>query len=199
MKHQLRILTLAVASFLIAASAAAQVLVLEDFGDGASTTGAVKAGTSWDGQLTPGATTLTVGGTALSDSGWGAINQTLNLSTYSYVVLSLQLSGSNAAPNIFVTFDDGTDQQTVTFTSASFNTVSVTTVYVPVTWTINPTTIEAWDIGGGVPPPGTGSPAFRMTFDTLAVAVVPEPSTYAAIAGVLALGFAAYRRRVARA
>lgn len=39
------------------------------------------------------------------------------------------------------------------------------------------------------------STAFRMSFDSLSISAVPEPSTYAAIAGVAALGFCAVRRR----
>jgi hypothetical protein len=41
---------------------------------------------------------------------------------------------------------------------------------------------------------GTSDP-FRMSFDSISVAAVPEPATYVATVGVLALAFAAYRRR----
>jgi hypothetical protein len=179
-------------------SLSAQSLNLDDFGNG-TTTGEVISGTSWVGQLTQNATTLTVGGSALSDSGWGAVNLALpDLSTFSFVALTLELLGDNTAANIFVTFDDGGDFQTVTFNTSSFSVGAMTTVYVPIAWTINTATVEAWNIGGGIPPPGTGSPAFRMIFDNLALtSAVPEPSTYAMIAGVLVLGLAAWRRRVA--
>lgn len=204
MTKTLRPLLLALVGATCAATVSAQTLLLEDFGDGGNTTGSVISGTSWVGQLTQNATTLTVGGTALSDSGWGATGLTLgNLSSFAYVALSLQLAPTNAATSIFVTFDDGSSVQTVTFLASSFSTSAFTTVYVPITWTINPATVEGWNIGGGAAPPGTGSPAFRMTFDTLQLSVsgapIPEPSTYAAIFGALALGFVAYRRRSLRA
>jgi len=38
-------------------------------------------------------------------------------------------------------------------------------------------------------------PGVSATLQTASIAAIPEPSTYAAIAGVLALGFVAYRRR----
>jgi len=181
----------------------AQSYTLDDFNTG-TTTGSAISGTSWVGQLTQGATTLTVGGAALSDSGWGAVNLTLpDVSSYSFVALTLQLSADNAASNIFVSFDDGSSVQTVTFQTSSFSQLAMSTVYVPVAWTINTTTVEAWNIGGGEAPPGTGTPAFRMAFDNLALsatgAPVPEPSTYALIAGCLALGAVVWRRRSVRA
>ncbi len=194
--------TLFASAALLASSTAVvgQTLTLEDFGDGGNTTGSVIASTSWVGQLSQGLTTLTVGGTARSDSGWGAVNLTLpDVSLYSYVGLTLQLQPDNAASTIAVTFDDGSDFQTVTFLASAFSTSSFTTVYVPIIWALNTTTIEAWNIGGGIPPPANDTPAFRMIFDNLELsatgAPIPEPSTYAAIFGVLALGLVAYRRR----
>ncbi len=180
------------------ATLSAQTFILDDFGSG-NATGGVNATTSWFGQISQSATALTVGGTALSDSGWEALNLTLpDLSGYSYLALTAQLSASNAANNIFVTFDAGGPTQTITFTASSFSVGSMTTVYVPITWSIDASMIEAWNIGGGAVPPGTSTPAFRMTFDKLALTTaVPEPSTYAAMAGALALGLAVWRRRSA--
>ncbi len=199
MKNSTYVILALLATVATIATAPAQTLVLEDFGDGGSTSGTVIAGTSWVGQTSLTGTALSVGGTALSDSGWHAYNLSLpDLSAYSYVSLSLQLSPDNAATNIFVTFDDGSDVQTVTFLASSFTTSSVTTVSIPITWSISTTTVESWNIGGGATPPGNGSPAFRMTFDNLALnatAPIPEPSTYAALLGLVTLGVVCYRRR----
>ncbi|MCM2276070.1 MAG: PEP-CTERM sorting domain-containing protein [Candidatus Didemnitutus sp.] len=45
---------------------------------------------------------------------------------------------------------------------------------------------------------GTGS-LFRFSFDSVSVgtSAIPEPSTYAALLALAALGFVAYRRRFA--
>lgn len=55
---------------------------------------------------------------------------------------------------------------------------------------LDPTQITAW--GFTVMDPGT--PAFGFTFDQLTLTAVPEPSTYAALVGALALGVAGARR-----
>jgi hypothetical protein len=199
---KLRLSNLIAAAFIALGSTAwSQTLLLDDFGSG-TTTGQVIPSSSWFNQLTQTSTSLIVGGTALSDSGWQAINLTLpDLSGYHYLALSAQLSATNAALNIFVTFDGGLNGvQTFAFPASSFSVSSMTTVYVPVVWTIIPTTVEAWNIGGGYTPPGTGSPAFQMTFDNLALttSAVPEPGTYAALTGLIVLGFAVWRRRAVR-
>lgn len=46
---------------------------------------------------------------------------------------------------------------------------------------------------------GAGLVSGGVSFDNMAVSAVPEPSTYAAIAGALMLGFAAWKRRKAKA
>ncbi|MCB1104266.1 MAG: PEP-CTERM sorting domain-containing protein [Opitutaceae bacterium] len=47
---------------------------------------------------------------------------------------------------------------------------------------------------------GAGAVALgQIVYDNMAVSAVPEPSTYAAIAGALMLGFAAWKRRRVKA
>ncbi len=46
----------------------------------------------------------------------------------------------------------------------------------------------------GIAGSGTGA-AFRISFDSITLAAIPEPSAYAAMAGALALGLAVWRRR----
>jgi hypothetical protein len=75
----------------------------------------------------------------------------------------------------------------------------MSTVYIPVSWTsgIDVSNITGWSIGGG----DVGTTAFHMTFDNLALtaSAVPEPSTYALLAGIACLGFIVIRRRLAKA
>lgn len=179
----------------------AQTFILDNFGGGGDqAAGSLIGGTSWatGGNLAINANDITVQGTAGADSGWGyAGAQLADLTSYTFLALTAKLSVGNTATDIFVTFDDGgASPQTIQFLASSFNTSTFTTVYIPVTWTIDPTTVEAWNIGGGLTPPAGPSPAFRMTFDKLALTTaIPEPSTYAAMAGALALGLAVWRRR----
>jgi hypothetical protein len=95
----------------------------------------------------------------------------------------------------FTSFDGGTDISlgTVNFASAyaanSYDNINVVDVdSLSLTFTFDST--EADTFGAGV----TGQ---RVHFDNFAIGgtPVPEPSTYAAIAGMLALATAAYRRR----
>jgi hypothetical protein len=75
----------------------AQTILLDSFNAG-SITGSVRAGTTWVGQTTPNATTLTVGGTAQNDNGWGATGLTLNATGMNFItVTAMQLRPSRSS------------------------------------------------------------------------------------------------------
>lgn len=174
-------------------------VVLDDFNTGTAT-GAEIGGTSWVGQTTLNGTTLTVGGTAKDENGWGTTSVNVNATGMNYLVLAAQLDVGNAAPFFAIQFEDSAlSTHVMSVTTSSFLVGSMSTVYVAIgAWTggFDITQITGWTIGGGNP---AAPNAFRMTFDNIALsatgAPVPEPSTYAMIAGVLALGFVAWRRR----
>lgn len=181
----------------LAVSGKAQ-LVLETF-DSETRTGAVVFGTTWVNQITQNATTLTVGGTASDDNGWGAANLNINGTNFSFLEITAQRdAGHNAATALTITFeDDNFNPFTLQVPTSSFAIGSLTTVSIPVSWgSFSSSSITGWTIGGGT----SGLNAFRMTFDNLALATtqaIPEPSTYAMLAaGLLVVGFTVRRRMV---
>lgn len=185
---------------LLASVAGAQVIVLDDFNTG-TVSGAAKTGTSWLGQVTQNPTTLTIGGSAMNDNGWEDTGLSLDLSAMNFIYITAQRdSGHNAATNFVVEFIDSLlGAQQFTVPTSSFLVGTLTQVQIAIgSWTIDPAQITDWTIGGGTTP----TLAYRMTLDSLKVSAsaIPEPSTYAAMAGALVLGFAVWhRRRVARA
>lgn len=179
-----------------ALAASGQTILLDDFNTG-TVSGATIGGTSWLSQTTQNATTLTVGGTAKDDNGWGDTFSALNLSAMTTINITAQRDAGNVAPTFSVQFlDSGLQSQTFTVSTASFLVGSMSTVTINIGgWgSVNPTDITEWNIGGG----GVGTNAFRMTLDNLSVSAVPEPSTYAALAGLIGLGAAMLRRRSTR-
>ncbi len=162
--------------------------------------GATRTGTTWVGQVTQNATTLTVAGTAADDNGWGASGLSLTAAAYTSLTLTAQRDAGNATPTLFLQFEDRSSRTKIISVSTSlFALGTPTTVQVPLTaWTIDfgPSDLAAWSIGGG----SVGTVAFRMTFDEISfgASAIPEPSTYAALLGLLALA-AALRRSRSRA
>jgi hypothetical protein len=180
-------------------SASAQTIVLDNFNSG-SATGAVITATSWVGNVVQNATTITVGGTAMDNNGWGASNLSINATGMNYLTITAERNSGNAAPSLVIGFlDSSLNSQTFSVATSSFAVGSLTQVQIPITsWaSVNPAQITGWSIGGGTPPPGLA--AFAMTFDNLALSAtaIPEPATFGLILGLGAMGFILFRRLAA--
>ncbi len=180
-----------------ALAAPAQTLVLDTFGSGGAT-GAVISGSTWVGQTSQTASTLTVGGTATDVNGWQATDLSLNAGAMRSLVITARRDAGNAASTVFVQFEDvQLRTYVVSIDTSLFASGTLTSVAVPLTrWTVDfgPTQIVSWSLGGG----GVGSATFHMTFDQMAFSTtaIPEPSTCAALLGTCAiLGTLAHRRR----
>lgn len=179
------------------ANLTAIALTLSLFTSGATDGGSVRNGTSWSGNLTQAPTTLTVGGNARDENGWGATGLTLDASAMNYLFVSARRDPGNAASTLFVQFEDIYLRTYVVSVSTSlFSTTALTPVTVPLAaWTVDfgPSQITGWSLGGG----GLGTENFRMTFDTLGftTSAIPEPSTYATLLGTAALALVALRRK----
>jgi len=191
------LLSLAFAS--LCTKASAQIVVLDDFTTGVQIgEGVVTPLSSWVGQVTQNLTTITIGGTAKDDNGWRSLNlTTFDASGKNFITITGQLDLGNAASFFNVQFfDAASGSQAFSISSSSFTT-GMTTVSIPLgPWTTaNPTILNGWSIGGGGTT--TTGPDFRMTLDQLALSssAIPEPGTYAALTGILTLGFAVWRRR----
>ncbi|MDP1579301.1 MAG: PEP-CTERM sorting domain-containing protein [Candidatus Didemnitutus sp.] len=139
-----------------------------------------------------------IGGGSPDDSGnfgFADLISTFNATTaFDTIVAVARVDSGNSSNGFIVNLFDsqGTGALTATFAASSFN--SATFVAVPSNITVHPENGNRADIAFfGIAGVGTTA-AFRFSFDSLTA--VPEPSTYAAIFGVLALGFVAYRRRM---
>jgi hypothetical protein len=184
------------AIFILSLSAHAQIVV-SNFG-GAMADGAVLAATTWVGQVTQGASSITIAGTASDDNGWGASGLAIDASGMNSIQVTAQIDTGNLASSFAIGFEDSNlNHQSFSIPVASFLTGSMSTVAIGIaSWgSVDPTDIVSWSIGGGALAPMN---SFRMTFDqiSLSPSSVPEPSTYAAIAGFAALVFVASRRRL---
>jgi hypothetical protein len=194
---------LSLAFALLRTTAVAQTIVLDDFTIGVQAReGAAIAGTTWVGQVTQNATTITIAGTAHDDNGWGVLNlvPTFDATAMNWITVTGQLDPGNAAGSFSVQFfDNASGSQAFSISSSSFTT-GMTTVNIPLgPWTTaNPALLNGWSIGGG--DFVTTGPDFHMTFDQLGLSAtaIPEPGMSAVLAGVGALAFARWRRRAAR-
>ncbi len=150
----------------LALAAPAQTIVVDNFNLG-TTTGAPVAGTSWAGQTTAGATTVTVGGTATDVNGWAASGLSLNAGAMGYLRITARRDTGNTNPSVVFQFDDAALTQYAgifSVPSTAFQSGAFTTVQIPIaSWGdgFDPTQITGWSLGGGS---GVGT-AFRMTFD----------------------------------
>jgi hypothetical protein len=178
----------------------AQTYILDDFNNGSATSGHIDTLTSWNLNTTLSGGILSVSGTAKDDNGWIFTSPTpiaTDFTSFTYIWITGENLAGNLTPNLAMTFGDDIGAfQTFLIPTSSFTTSMTTVSFMMPAWTIDPTIITSWNIGGGATTPGTV--AFRFGFDNITMATtaaVPEPTTYAALAGVFSLGFAAWRRR----
>ena len=149
-----------------ALSSPAQTITLDNFNSGA-TTGAVIASSSWNGQVTQNATSITVGGTATNVNGWSASRLALNASAVTHLRITVQLNSGNAANTVKAQFEDSSvNPAFFSVPTAALTTGVLTQVQIPVgTWAggFDSTSIASWSLGGG----HIGTAALRMTFEHL--------------------------------
>lgn len=139
-----------------------------------------------------------VGGGNPDDSGSFAFEPlaaSLDGTGWTSVSVSARIDSGNVSPGFTINFYDGSGNgvYTTSFSAGSFSSGGFTAVMAAPSFYPSPgdaADIQYYGIGGsGL----TG--AFRFSFDQVSVSAVPEPSTYAAIIGALALVTAAWRQR----
>ena len=163
------------------ASAAAQSITLDNFNTPGATGDVITTpiATSWVSNVTRGATTITVGGTARNDSGWGASGQLINATGMKNVEVTARRDAGNLATSLVVTlFDSNLKFHAVSVSTSEFPTDSFRAVKISLgAWPgdFDFAHITVWTIGGEMPP--TGAVAFRMTFDHLALTNDTTPAT----------------------
>jgi autotransporter-associated beta strand protein len=168
--------------FLLVISAvrlAAQTVVLDNFNTG-TVKGAPIVGYSWVGQVTQNSQSITVGGTARDDNGWGATGLSLNLSGLNYVRITAQRDAGNLNQSFALQLvnNDTLDTLIVSVAASAFLSGTMTQVQIPIAALLGSfdlSNIGDWSLGGTLPPPGTA--AFRMTIDHLAMSNALLPLT----------------------
>lgn len=121
----------------------------------------------------------------------------MDVSGSSLLSISAQLLGGNTAATFQVTlFDNTGGSATAVFSTSDF----VGSTFVTGTATLTTTTaFNATDVGSfvitGATLNGVDTLSLKIDELTASASAIPEPSTYAALAGVGALGLAAWRRR----
>ncbi len=157
-----------------ATSALAQAIVLDTFNSG-SATGSVRPGTSWVGQTTQNAGTVTVGGGARDDNGWGATGLSLNATGMNFLAITAQRDAGHTAPSFVIQFEDrNLNTQVFAVNASTFASGTLSTVQITLgNWNagFDRTQITGWSIGGG----SVGTAPFRMTFDLLQLSATASP------------------------
>jgi len=180
------------------AASAPSSISLDSF-DAGSASGSVLTSTSWNGQVTQNATSITIAGSALNDNGWAARGLNLDASGLGFITVTAQRDTGHATSSLFIQFEDraaSTNTAVFSVDASQFAFGTPTTVSIAIgTWpsAFNSTQIGGWSIGGG----GVGTSDFRMTLHNLELtaSAIPEPEFYAAASALAALAFAAHRRR----
>lgn len=155
------------------------MVVLDNFNTG-TVRGAPIVGYSWVSQVTQNAQSITVGGTARDDNGWGATGLSLNLSGLNYVRITAQRDAGNLNQSVALQLvnNDTLDTLIVSVASSAFLQGTMTQVQIPIAALIGSfdlSNIGDWSLGGTLPPPGTL--ALRMTIDHLAMSNALLPLT----------------------
>jgi hypothetical protein len=124
----------------------------------------------------------------------------LSIGTNTFLSVTAQALASNVATTFSVMLvDSSAIIARAAFDLSQFPTGSFSTQVVALTFGggFNPLSIDSIIVSGDQL---GGTSNFRVSFDQIAaVSAVPEPSTYAIFAGILALGFVTLRRRSTRA
>jgi hypothetical protein len=163
--------------------------------------GSVLTGTSWVGQVTQSAHSITVGGTAADDNGWGARGLSLDTTGMNFLTITAQRETGNQAPTLFFQFEDQTLRTRVLSVSMSLFAVGTpTVVQIPLqSWTIDfgSSSLSGWSVGGGGVGYGDTAVPFRVTLDAVSfsASAIPEPGTCALLAGFVAFGAVTTCRR----
>ncbi len=126
--------------------------------------------------------------------GFADLSQIYNATLTTHIEVEARIDSGNASNGFIVNLFDsqGLGALTATFNAVNFNGATFTAFSSAVS--VHPDNGVRSDIAFfGIAGVGTTN-AFRFSFDR--ISAVPEPSTYAAIFGALALGFVAYRRRM---
>ncbi|WP_221030557.1 MBG domain-containing protein [Actomonas aquatica] len=147
-------------------AASAQTLLVESF-DAGSSTGSVVPGSSWEGNVTQNAGSITVGGDALDENGWFAPAVNLDATGMNVLTITAQRDSGNQAPSVAIQFEDPFLNTTVFSIAASeFAVGELTTVHLAISgWAagFDFTQITGWNFGGGSP----GIVPFRLTIDEI--------------------------------
>ena len=151
------------------------MLVLDPFTSGA-TTGSVVAGTSWVGNITQNAGSITVGGTATNVNGWGASGLALNTTGLGFLTITAQRDAGNAASSLALQLVDAQlNTRVVSVNTAAFTVGTPTTIQVQLpaaSGGFNPAQVTGWSLGGG----GLGTELLRLTLDLFSLDTLLSPT-----------------------
>jgi hypothetical protein len=152
----------------------------------------------WTGQQGAGVYAFT--GNNSDESGAEFVG-TWNLTGYDALAFTGQVDTAltDAASFAITLLNDNGENATSTFLVSSFNAASLTTVQAALTASggFDFANVTSWRISGGE---FLGAATLSLTADQItAVSAVPEPATYAALAGLAMLGVVVWRRRTSAA
>jgi hypothetical protein len=183
------------AIFAIASSSAVSgAAPLSDFNNG-DLTGTFS--NTWSGALIQNGTFASIGSPATDFGDYRSLTfSAIDITGLANVSITARLDLGNTATGFTVNLISGSGNASASayFDASLFNTsnfVTVSTAWVD-NGSFNPASLRAWQITGGSPSSTTN---FRVSFDSLSVSAIPEPSTFAALIGLASLGFCAVRRR----